>query len=71
VSVRLVTSVRWFPRERAAMYSRTQSLWGGAGCDEAEATVIREWCELIADVPMGYGRVGHVPTQLTDDLVED
>lgn len=55
------------PRAFASVWRETGSLWGAT--DEAEATVIREWVELLAEIPMGYGRVGSAPDVLGyDDL---
>jgi hypothetical protein len=58
-----------FGNERPA-YAEAFRVFGdlyGADWEELEARNIREWCELFAEVPMGYGRVGRVPSQLSDD----
>lgn len=55
-------------RAMAQAYRETGTLWGNG--DEAEAETIRDWVELIAEIPMGYGRVGRVPTSLDIDELD-
>jgi hypothetical protein len=46
-----------------SMYEQHQDLYG-RGWEVAETSFIREECEAM-DLPMGYGRVGRAPHQLT------
>lgn len=51
-------------RAFAEGYRQLGSLYGGLDADTAEARLIRRECEEHG-VPMGYGRVGRAPVQLT------